>query len=34
VGHSNLEGASALSSLLPVARVMRKLKVEVEEVEY
>jgi len=34
LGHSNLEGASALSSLLPVARVMRKLKVEVKEVEY
>jgi len=34
VGHSNLKGASALSSLLPVARVMRKLTVEVQEVEY
>jgi len=34
VGHSNLEGASALSSLLPVARVMKKLKIEVVEVAW
>ncbi len=32
VGHGNLEGASAYTSLLPIARVMRKLSVEVEEV--
>lgn len=33
LGHSNLQGASALASLLPVARVAGRLKIEILDVE-